>query len=132
MSDFNTEDIVEAYLSIRSAREKLAAFLGCHALDVVFTSGATESANTVFHHAARTLASDTEVWLSAIEHPCVMEAARQSFPKHHRFIPVTRGGVAPRCRGLHPRGDRGDDGQDAELLQVAACPGPCAAPALVG
>ena len=25
MSDFNTEDIVEAYLSIRSAREKLAA-----------------------------------------------------------------------------------------------------------
>ena len=78
--------------ALSEAREKLAAFLGCHALDVVFTSGATESANTVFHHAARTLASDTEVWLSAIEHPCLTEAARGYFPKRHRLIPVTREG----------------------------------------
>ena len=78
--------------ALSEAREKLAAFLGCHALDVVFTSGATESANTVFHHAARTLASDAEVWLSAIEHPCVTEAARGCFPKRHRLIPVTREG----------------------------------------
>ena len=78
--------------ALSEAREKLAAFLGCHALDVVFTSGATESANTVFHHAARTLASDTEVWLSAIEHPCLTEAVRGYFPKRHRLIPVTREG----------------------------------------
>lgn len=79
--------------ALSEAREKLAAFLGCHALDLVFTSGATESANTVFHHAARTLPPDAEVWLSAIEHPCVIEAARYHFPKRHRLIPVTRDGV---------------------------------------
>jgi cysteine desulfurase len=79
--------------ALGQAREKLAAILGCHALDLVFTSGATESANTVFHHAARTLAPDAEMWLSAIEHPCVTEAARLHFPKRHRFIPVTRDGL---------------------------------------
>src|SRR5881409_3222473 len=30
------------------------------------------------------------------------------------------GGMAPRCRGLHARGDRGADGQDGEFFQVAA------------
>ena len=79
--------------ALSEAREKLARILGCDALDLVFNSGATESANTVFHHAARTLAPDAEVWLSAIEHPCVMEAARHHFPKRHRLIPVTRDGV---------------------------------------
>lgn len=78
--------------ALNGAREKLAKFLGCEAQDIVFTSGATESANAVFHHAARRLAPDTEVWLSAIEHPCVMEAARHHFPKRHRLIPVDHDG----------------------------------------
>jgi len=78
--------------ALAQAREKLAAILGCHALDLMFTSGATESANTVFYHATRTLPPDAEVWLSAIEHPCVTEAARRHFPKRHQCIPVTRGG----------------------------------------
>ncbi|MFM8468771.1 MAG: cysteine desulfurase family protein [Limisphaerales bacterium] len=79
--------------ALGEAREQLAALLSCHALDLVFTSGATESANTVFHHAACTLPPDAEVWLSAIEHPCVAEAARHHFPKRHRLIPVTRAGL---------------------------------------
>ena len=79
--------------ALSEARGKLARILCCDALDLVFTSGATESANTVFHHAARTLAPDAEVWLSSIEHPCVTEAARHHFPKRHRLIPVTRAGV---------------------------------------
>lgn len=79
--------------ALSEARQQLASILGCDALDIVFNSGATESANTVFHHAARTLAPDSEVWLSAIEHPCVTEAARHHFPKRHRLIPVTRDGV---------------------------------------
>src|SRR5207249_2469086 len=33
------------------------------------------------------------VWISAIEHPCVIEAARHYFPKRHRFIPLNRGGI---------------------------------------
>ncbi len=79
--------------ALSEARDKLARILGCDALDIVFNSGATESANTVFHHAARTLPPDAEVWLSAIEHPCVTEAARHYFPKRHRLIPVTREGL---------------------------------------
>ena len=80
--------------ALSEAREKLASFLGCHALDLVFTSGATESANTVLHHAARMSPPGAEIWLSGIEHPCVTEAARHHFPKFHRLVPVTRDGVA--------------------------------------
>lgn len=78
--------------ALNGARENLGKILGCEALDIVFTSGATESANTVFHHTARTLAPGTEVWVSAIEHPCVMEAARHHFPERHRLIPVNPDG----------------------------------------
>ena len=45
--------------AITGARQRLAEFLGCDALDVVWTSGATESNNTVLHHCARTVASGT-------------------------------------------------------------------------
>src|SRR3989442_12634208 len=33
---------------------------------------------------------------------------------------ITLGGLDARRRGLHPRGDRGADGQDGELFEVAA------------
>lgn len=47
-----------------------------------------------FHHAARTLPPHAEVWVSAIEHPCVLEPARQYFGNRTRLVPVTReGGV---------------------------------------
>ena len=79
--------------AITTARQRLAEFLGCDALDIVWTSGATESNNTVLHHFARTLGPDAEVWVSAIEHPCVLASTRYYFPKRHRLIPVTRSGV---------------------------------------
>jgi len=79
--------------AITGARQRLADFLGCDALDLVWTSGATESNNTVLHHFARTLPSDAEVWISAIEHPCVMASTTHYFPKRHRLMPVTREGV---------------------------------------
>jgi cysteine desulfurase len=79
--------------AINGARRRIAEFLGCDAVDLFWTSGATEANNTVLHHFARTLASDAEVWVSAIEHPCVMAATRHYFPKRHRLIPVTREGV---------------------------------------
>ena len=79
--------------AITGARQRLADFLGCDALDLVWTSGATESNNTVLHHFARTLPLDAEVWVSAIEHPCVMASTKHYFPKRHRLIPVTREGV---------------------------------------
>jgi cysteine desulfurase len=79
--------------AISKARDRLAEFLGCDALDITWTSGATESNNTVLHHFARTLPADAEVWISAIEHPCVMASTKHYFAKRRRLIPVTRGGV---------------------------------------
>lgn len=79
--------------ALTNARGQLAALLGCDALDLVWTSGATESNNTAIHHFARTLATDQELWISAIEHPCLREAARFHFGQRLRLIPVTRAGV---------------------------------------
>ena len=78
---------------LAEAREQLAARLGCHATEIVFTSGATESNNTVLHHVAHTAAANAEVWVSAIEHPCVLEPAQFHFGKRLRLIPSTPSGV---------------------------------------
>jgi cysteine desulfurase len=82
-----------ANAALREAREKLAAFLGCQPADIVWTSGATEANNMVMHHFARTLDAKSEVWVSAIEHPCVHESAKHYFGKRAKFIPVTHDGV---------------------------------------
>ena len=79
--------------AIAGVRQRIADILGCDALDLVWTSGATESNNTVLHHFARTLPSNAEVWVSAVEHPCVMASTKHYFPKRHRLIPVAREGV---------------------------------------
>jgi cysteine desulfurase len=59
-----------------AAREQLASLLGCAAERVVFTSGATEGANAVCAHLARTLPPGTLVAVNRTEHPCVLEAAK--------------------------------------------------------
>lgn len=79
--------------ALEQARQKLAAHLGCSPLDLVWTSGATESCNTVLHHLAAT-ASDASVCVSAIEHPAVLDCARALFPGRVTLIPVNRVGVA--------------------------------------
>jgi len=79
--------------AMTEAREKLAALIGCHPLDVIWTSGATEANNTVLHHFAHALDAKSEVWISAIEHPCVMESSQHYFGRRARIIPVTREGV---------------------------------------
>lgn len=72
--------------ALGDARERLAVWLGCHPLDIIFTSGATESANLVVHHAAKAYSDTSSVWHSAIEHPCVGQAVRSRFPK--RNVPL--------------------------------------------
>ncbi|SVD21359.1 uncharacterized protein METZ01_LOCUS374213, partial [marine metagenome] len=79
--------------AMADAREQLAGFLGCSPLDIVWTSGATESNNLVLHHYAQALGSDGEVWVSAIEHPCVLEAARRYFGDRAKMLPVTPDGI---------------------------------------
>lgn len=82
-----------AAILLADAREKLAGHLGCHPLDIIWTSGATEANNTVMHHFAKKLGPMGEVWISAIEHPCVFDSAHQYFGKRARLIPVTSDGV---------------------------------------
>jgi cysteine desulfurase len=84
----------KAAVALAEAREQLAAYLGCHPLDLIWTSGATEANNMVLHHFAKKLGPTGEVWVSAIEHPCVFDSAHHYFGKRARLIPVTReGGV---------------------------------------
>ena len=79
--------------AMTEAREKLAHFLGCHPTDLIWTSGATEANNMCLHHFANSLEARTEVWISAIEHPCVHDSAKHYFGKRAKHIPVTRDGV---------------------------------------
>ena len=84
---------LSAHTAMTKAREKLAVILGCHAQDIIWTSGATEANNMVMHHFAETLDPKAEVWISAIEHPCVHDSAKHYFGKRCKLIPVTRDGV---------------------------------------
>lgn len=82
-----------AEVALNSARQTLAARLDCDPLDIVWTSGATESNNTVLHHFAAALDPAVEILVSAIEHPCVLEAARHYFGPRCRFIPARQSGT---------------------------------------
>jgi cysteine desulfurase len=82
-----------ASVALAGAREKLAEFLGCHPSDLIWTSGATEANNMVTHHFAKTLGAQDEIWISAIEHPCVHDSAKHYFGKRAKLIPVTHDGV---------------------------------------
>jgi len=83
----------KAAILLADAREKLAEHLGCHPLDIVWTSGATEANNMVIHHFAKKLGPTGEIWVSAIEHPCVFDSAQHYFGRRARLIPVARDGV---------------------------------------
>jgi len=79
--------------AMTEAREKLAAFLGCHPAEIIWTSGATEANNMALHHFAQTLDPKTEIWVSPIEHPCVMESSKRYFGRRVKSIHVTHAGV---------------------------------------
>jgi cysteine desulfurase len=66
----------QARLALDGARERLARLAGCAVEAVVFTSGATEASNGWIREAARRSGGTGEIWISAVEHPSVREAAR--------------------------------------------------------
>ena len=72
---------------IETAREEIARALGTIAPTVVFTSGGSESCN----QAIRGVEAD-RIIVSAIEHPCVLEAAKAA-GKPVSLIPVDADGV---------------------------------------
>ncbi len=89
MHQFGTK----AAMVLADAREKLAAVLGCHPMDLIWTSGATEANNMVMHHFAQKLGPTEPIFVSAIEHPCVDDSSKHYFGKRLKTIPVTREGV---------------------------------------
>lgn len=62
--------------AIDEARQRVAHAVGAHPTEVVFTSGGSE-ANNLFIKGAAALLPKGTVAISAIEHPCVREPARQ-------------------------------------------------------
>jgi cysteine desulfurase len=62
--------------AIDEARQRVAYAVGAHPTEVVFTSGGSEANNLFIKGAAACRAPGT-VAISAVEHPCVREPARQ-------------------------------------------------------
>jgi cysteine desulfurase len=82
----------EAQQAVEAAREQVAALIGADASEIVFTSGATEADNIAILGAAARAGDDAEVLVSAIEHPAVLEAARQ-LGDRAKVIPVSGEGT---------------------------------------
>lgn len=65
----------EAHTAVDVAREQLAALLGCEPEEVVFTSGGTESNNTVVKGVAQQhRARGKHIITTSVEHPSVLDA----------------------------------------------------------
>jgi len=79
--------------ALQSARERLASLLGCHAFDLIWTSGGTESNNQVLHHIARMHPKEGEIWVSDIEHPSILQTGGHYFGPRLRRLPAERSGV---------------------------------------
>jgi cysteine desulfurase len=91
-----------AHARVEEARRAVGDLLGGPAGGVIFTSGGSESNNTVFQ-TMRRLAGDpggnpsgrTEIITTAIEHPCVLNSAKylESLGFKVTFLPVDQYGV---------------------------------------
>lgn len=77
---------------IDQQREKLGELLGAAPRRFVFTSGATESANTVFAHLARANPLG-RLLLSRTEHSCVRAAATRHFAERVEWLAQDAAGV---------------------------------------
>jgi cysteine desulfurase len=82
----------EAQQAVERAREQVAALIGADASEIIFTSGATEADNIAILGAAARAGDDAEVLVSAIEHPAVLEAARQ-LGDRAKVVPVSGEGI---------------------------------------
>jgi len=82
----------EAQQAVERAREQVASLIGATASEIVFTSGATEADNIAILGTARRASNDSEILVSAIEHPAVREAAT-TLGDRVKVIPVAADGV---------------------------------------
>ncbi len=63
--------------AVDMARQQVAAAVGCHPTEVIFTSGGSEANNLFLKGAAAGFRHPGVLAVSAIEHPCVRNTARQ-------------------------------------------------------
>lgn len=82
----------EAQQAVEQAREQVAGLIGAEASEIVFTSGATEADNIAVLGAAARAGEECEIVVSAIEHPAVLEAARQ-LRDRVKLVPVSGEGI---------------------------------------
>lgn len=85
-----------AFQVLQAARNKVANLIGGEANGVVFTSGATEANNLIIRGVALANRTDkkNKIIISAIEHPCVMESAKQLAREGFKveYLPVNSDG----------------------------------------
>ncbi len=77
-----------ARLAIDTARQQVAAAVGAHPTEIIFTSGGSEANNLFIRGTAATLRPAC-VAISAIEHPCVREPARELVRQGWRLHEIT-------------------------------------------
>ena len=79
--------------AMTDAREKLAHFLGCHPPTSSGPAARPRPTTCACTISRKRSTTKTEVWISAIEHPCVHDSAKHYFRKRAKMIPVTHDGV---------------------------------------
>jgi cysteine desulfurase len=104
---------------LETARESMAAILGAHPEEVIFTSGGTESNNMAV--LGLTAGTPGTIALTAGEHPAVMETCRFLESKGWRLalLPVDKEGLLVPLPPL-ARGGQGRSGETANSASRAA------------
>jgi cysteine desulfurase len=80
---------------VESARSKLAQILNAQTSQIVFTSGGSEANNLALQGTQnyKTSGESRHIFVSAIEHPCVLNPAKALAGEHLSIIPVDDNGV---------------------------------------
>jgi cysteine desulfurase len=92
--------------AVEKARRQVAALLGCHPIEIIFTSGGTEANNWVLQGLARRF-GPCHMVVSAVEHPAILEVCRflETQGVETTLLPVDgqcRVSVAAAARALRP------------------------------
>lgn len=83
----------KAQFALEASREVWAHYLNTDPASIVFTSGATENAHTVFYALYQLTQGEGRVGISVLEHSCVWQAAKKYFPKGVKTLPVLANGL---------------------------------------
>lgn len=85
----------EADSAVEVARSRIADLIGADADEITFTSGATEANNLAILGIARASPSRNRIIVSAIEHKCILAAARALAEEGYEIVtaPVTTAGI---------------------------------------